>query len=360
MDVMKPTLIYIGGRCHRKMPFEQRTEHREPLEQDNNGECGAWDDDDDEGSDAFGIVEKTEQGYKLCMQVPSLLYKFIIGKKGETKKKIEKETGTRIIIPRQGELGDLVITGPQRSGVVGARSRIEVITESSRQKIPFTHFLSFPLNKSGMENKVDEFKVKVLKDCFECRGIDASIFQLGSKIHLTIGMMTLLSDSDVRNASDFLSECYQELVSKHLQNRPLVVELKGVECMNDDPSEVDVLYAKVTTKDGSDRLQKLADGLVEKFVAHGLMKKEYEKVKIHASLMNSKLRTESEDKTPAKNRTDLPPRFTRKVSFDARKIVSLFEDFSFGEYHLDTIHLSTRGTYDADGHYECAAAVPLP
>ena len=53
------------------------------------------------------MVEKTEQGYKLCMQVPSLLYKFIIGKKGETKKKIEKETGTRIIIPRQGEFGDL-------------------------------------------------------------------------------------------------------------------------------------------------------------------------------------------------------------------------------------------------------------
>lgn len=41
MDVMKPTLIYIGGRCHRKMPFEQRTEHREPLEQDNNGGKGA-------------------------------------------------------------------------------------------------------------------------------------------------------------------------------------------------------------------------------------------------------------------------------------------------------------------------------
>ena len=40
--------------------------------------------------------------------------------------------------------------------------------------------------------------------------------------------------------------------------------------------------------------------------------------------------------------------------------LQLFEDFSFGEYHLDTIHLSTRGSYDADGHYECAASVPLP
>ena len=31
----------------------------------------------------------------------------------------------------------------------------------------------------------------------QCRGIDASIFQLPSKIHLTIGMLTLLSDKDV-------------------------------------------------------------------------------------------------------------------------------------------------------------------
>lgn len=27
MDVMKPTLINIGGRCYRKMPFEQKIEH---------------------------------------------------------------------------------------------------------------------------------------------------------------------------------------------------------------------------------------------------------------------------------------------------------------------------------------------
>lgn len=57
---------------------------------------------------------------------------------------------------------------------MGARSRIEIITESSRQKIPFTHFLSFPLNKSGMENKIDEFKVKVLKDCFEVTFLSVS------------------------------------------------------------------------------------------------------------------------------------------------------------------------------------------
>lgn len=67
-------------------------------------EALAW---DDEACDAFGLVEKTAAGYRLCMEVPSLLYRFIIGKKGDTKRKIEKQTGTQIMIPRQGEEGDI-------------------------------------------------------------------------------------------------------------------------------------------------------------------------------------------------------------------------------------------------------------
>lgn len=35
------------------------------------------------------------------------MYKFIIGKKGEIKKKLEKEIGIRIMIFRLGEKGDL-------------------------------------------------------------------------------------------------------------------------------------------------------------------------------------------------------------------------------------------------------------
>ena len=41
------------------------------------------------------------------MEVPSSLFKFILGKRAETKKKIEKETNTQIMIPRQGEEGDV-------------------------------------------------------------------------------------------------------------------------------------------------------------------------------------------------------------------------------------------------------------
>ena len=54
------------------------------------------------------------------------------------------------------------------------------------------------------------------------------------------------------------------------------------------------------------------------------MKREFERVKLHATVMNTKLRNNSDERTPAKkSRTDLPPRFTRKISFDARKIISV-------------------------------------
>ena len=53
------------------------------------------------------MFEETDKGYKLSMEIPSLLYRFIIGKKGETKRKIEKDTGTRICIPGLGKKGDV-------------------------------------------------------------------------------------------------------------------------------------------------------------------------------------------------------------------------------------------------------------
>ena len=46
-------------------------------------------------------------------------------------------------------------------------------------------------------------------------------------------------------------------ISTCLQDTTVIVELKGVEYMNDDPADVDVLYAKVLIKDGSDRYRLL-------------------------------------------------------------------------------------------------------
>ena len=64
------------------------------------------------------------------------------------------------------------------------------------------------------------------------------------------------------------------------------MELKGIDYMNDDPSQVNVLYGQCV--DSSGRLQRLADSVVDRFEAEGLLDREYDHVKLHVTLMNIK------------------------------------------------------------------------
>jgi len=57
--------------------------------------------------DAIEDIESTAAGYQLKLQLPSVFFKYIMGKKGETKKRLESETRTQIKIPRQHEEGDI-------------------------------------------------------------------------------------------------------------------------------------------------------------------------------------------------------------------------------------------------------------
>lgn len=47
------------------------------------------------------------------------------------------------------------------------------------------------------------------------------------------------------------------------------VELRGLEIMNDDPGEVDVLYARVMPVTWSHSLQNMVDEMVDLFVKAG-------------------------------------------------------------------------------------------
>jgi len=57
--------------------------------------------------DVVEDIRNTAAGYQLNVQLPSVFFKYIIGKKGETKKRLESETRTQIRIPRQHEEGDI-------------------------------------------------------------------------------------------------------------------------------------------------------------------------------------------------------------------------------------------------------------
>ncbi|XP_042673650.1 activating signal cointegrator 1 complex subunit 1 isoform X2 [Centrocercus urophasianus] len=353
MDVLRPTLVRIGGRVYRKNVIHERVQQQE--EEDfytGPSDCA------DEPCDAF-VVEETEKGFQCRVEVPSPLYKYIIGKKGETKKRLETETRTSISIPKPGVEGEIVITGQQRGAVISARTRIDVLLDSFRKKQPFTHFLSLALNQPVIQEKFLQFKEEVLEKCSQDHGVSSSLFQNPAKLHLTLGTLVLLNEQEIQRACDLLQQCKEDFVDQITGGKPLSVEVTGVEYMNDDPAMMDVLYAKVHMKDGSDKLQMIADQLVERFVASGLMLREWDRVKLHATVMNTLFRKDPSGAEERSNTVTGKSSFKERESFNGRNILKLFENFSFGEAQLDAVLLSQRYSSDASGYYGTAGRLLL-
>ncbi|KAI7797134.1 activating signal cointegrator 1 complex subunit 1 [Triplophysa rosa] len=351
MDVLRPVLININGRIYRKNPIQEE-DYEEEEEEDYSYSQTAVEQCLDEPCDAH-VIEQTEKGFRCAIDVPSVLYKYIIGKKGETRKRLESETKTSISIPKQGVEGQIVVTGAQRAAVVSAVTRVEVLIDSFRRKQPFTHFLSLALNHPRVQEGFVRFSEEVLERCRQDAGVEGSIFQNPAKLHLTIGTLVLLNEQEVTRASELLQQC-QETIRDITEGKALAVEVRGIEYMNDDPSMVDVLYAKVSAKDGSKKLQQIADRLVECFVSAGLMEREWDQVKIHGTVMNTLFR---KDPSAEAKRTQGKLNGKDREAFDARNILKEFGEFYFGAFDLKCVHLSQRFSTDCTGYYSSAGQI---
>ncbi|KAM9837324.1 activating signal cointegrator 1 complex subunit 1 [Aulostomus maculatus] len=353
MDVLRPPVININGRIYRKnIVKEEHYEEEEDFTYMGPPESEEF--EVDEGCDTH-LIEQTDKGFRCAIDVPSVLYKYIIGKKGETRRRLEFDTKTSISIPKQGVEGQIVITGSHKAAVSSALMRIELLIESFRKKQPFTHFLSFPLNDPKVQEGFLKFKDEVLQQCSQDYGVEASIFQTPAKLHLTIGTLALLNEAEVRKACEHLQDC-QNFIRDTTEGQPLSLEVTGIEYMNDDPAMVDVLYAKVNVKDGSDKLQVIADRLVEHFVSAGQMVREWDRVKLHGTVMNTLYRKDSavEDTGGAGRQTT-----SEREAFDARNILKTFGAYHFGEFELNTVLLSQRYSTDCTGYYTSAGSIKL-
>lgn len=375
MNILQPEIVKIGNRHYRKNPFtlsfndnnqnlapyEEETEEMynqpvsckiNPQDPYNDESCRMEVKDDDE--EDYTNIELKNGVYKLTMNVSESYFGFIIGKNGEKKSNLERNTSTKIIIPKRGEGEWIRIEGKEKSYVASCRNRLNLLISSARLQKPFTHFLAFPLNFDLLKQKLHEFRKTVLETCSNDRGVDESIFQNPDRLHLTITTATLLGSYEIDEAVDLLQEFRNELSSI----KPLKVNVRGLEYMNDDPGSVDVLYARikqVSEENESNNLQKIADKLMKKFVDAGLAKKQYDKVKIHATVMNTLLRKDPNDSVINKNdKTD-----KQRESFDARNILNLFGDYDFGIYTIQEIHLSIRFNYDSNGFYQCCSKITL-
>lgn len=119
--------------------------------------------------------------------------------------------------------------------------------------------------------------------------------------------------------------------------------------------EVDVIYAKVSPSDGSDKLQLLCESLVDAFVQAGLMTRQYERVKIHLTLVNTLFRKDSAGIAENELRRGERPR----ESLDARAVMEIFGERDFCQAEIGEVHLSQRraGRRTKENYYWPSATI---
>ncbi|XP_054707295.1 activating signal cointegrator 1 complex subunit 1-like isoform X2 [Uloborus diversus] len=284
------------------------------------------------------LIKYEKNTFWISISSPKDLIGFVNGKFGKNRKMIEDMTGATVLMPGRNQ-EEIVIKGQSKNSVGSAYRRIAETIKSGRFHQDFTHFISIPINAKEVQESFLRFKDDVLRNFKKVRGIDESLFQEPKKMHLTITTLVLLDNRDKLKAEAIFQKCKNEIVN-FLDGKTLEVNVKGIEYMNDDPAEVDVLYAKVEEVDDDSCLQIVANMLMNSFTDNDLSKKQYDQVKLHITLMNTSFRS--------KGAAD---ESRQRITFDARPILEKYEDYDFGQMVLSEVHISIRYSTGADGYY---------
>ncbi|GIX75657.1 activating signal cointegrator 1 complex subunit 1 [Caerostris darwini] len=333
MDILKAKLVWVDGRCYRQLPVREtsHTDHDNQIVQPVTSISHK--DEDYENTDL--PVKHRGDFFFYVFVIPKDFVKYVVGTKAIKKKQIEESTSTELKIPKPADLkntdeADITIIGKSIGSVVRSYERIRRLVDDMRWRMmEFTHFISIPMNDQNIQEKFLHFKNDVLRTCKGSQGIEDNIFVSPAKLHLTIAMLTLLTKQEKEKATSILQNCKNYILNL-LSGKPLNIEVKGVEYMNDEPEEVTVLYGKVKeTK--SNCLQLIANKLLEEFEQSPLGRRatydDPSNVKLHVTLMKAK--------TGARG---------YRETFDASQILEKYADYSFGETTVSEIHLSVRFT----------------
>ncbi|TYJ46671.1 hypothetical protein E1A91_A02G135100v1 [Gossypium mustelinum] len=179
--------------------------------------------------------------------------------------------------------------------------------------------------------------------------IEKSIFIKPKTFHLTVLMLKLWNKERVNLATEVLKSISPKVMDA-LDNRPLFVRLKGLDCMRGSLDKARVVYAPVEEIGSENRLSRACQVIIDAFVEAGLVLERdiRHEFKLHATVMNAKHRKR---------------RKNRKVKSDFFNACGIFKQFGseeWGEYLIREAHLSQRFKYDENGYYHCCASIPFP
>ncbi|KAJ0238485.1 AKAP7_NLS domain-containing protein [Hirschfeldia incana] len=220
----------------------------------------------------------------------------------------------------------------------------------------FTHFISFPLAiYPELREKVETFRNSILGDnkdkkplkfqsTLDEMGIEKRMFISPNSLHLTVVMLRLVNKEAVDAAQDILKSISASVMHA-LDNRPVFIRLKGLNCMNGSLDNTRVLYAPVEEVGDEGRLLRVCHIIIDAFENAGFAgidAKLY--FKLHVTVMNTTYRWDER----------------KSNTFDAREIHKEFGEKNWGEYLIREAQISKRFCHDAEGYFHCCGSLPFP
>lgn len=328
-------------------------------------EVNPYQDEDDEEGERELDSQMTYEGDMWCLQiqVPAVFHRFIIGKQGSTKSRLEMESGAQITIPNREETLDCIyVKARNKHQIYSCKAQVELLCEREETKLEYTHFLSVNLaHDEKLRSEADKFRENVVLQRFP--GIDASIFMPSRRLHFTLCMLKLHSHAQIDEMKVALKEISSRITTQKEYTESLEAHLKGLHILTDDPSNVGVVYTTDRSHALQNRMDSLANMIFDILRARNLVSQpslvtqrvlssdgEHAEVKLHATLMNTKY-----SKT---NYRDDGSRGQRET-FDASVLMETFGQIDFGKVQMKEIQLSCLDEMGDDGYYKSLFSMPL-
>merc|ERR1712166_21214 len=356
-------VITVCGRRYRKAPITRAdpylrgldstaSEHDPDINErlGGGGPCAQLTDEQCDFDEASGE-------HRATVELPGQFIGHLIGKGGSKLKQMQQETGATIVAPNKanskpGRLATVQICGPAAAGVLSAKTRIQLLAEECRDRADFTHFINVPLADGSTKAQLVAFSQQVAATCGDSQGFDPSLCVQPNRLHLTLVMLKLMTEAEVKAAVAALRGCQASVNELLMASGGLTVSLTGLEYMNDDPAQVDVLYIKVGRAGAT--VKAICDTIAAAMLAAGVLsqpqmdQQRLSNIKLHATLMNSKYRANSGA--------------GGRETFDATRILELFGEFDFGTVTvphvlLSEVHRTKPMKADEKYHYPTVAQI---
>jgi hypothetical protein len=198
-------------------------------------------------------IEENDSLSLLELKVDKAFHKLLFEKHTSSMDRLKRSTGVIMDVPPY-HLGDdvigkfcpgmwhgLLIYTTQSCTPIAIRGRRAAFPEIYRsignliandvKRLPYTHFLSFPLTAPELKGRVIEFQDELIERLRERNQIwDRSVFMNTEKLHFTIGMMKLFSEAEIERAGELLRSSFEKL-DNMLSHENLHIHLYGLELM---------------------------------------------------------------------------------------------------------------------------------